>query len=103
MTCVHVCQWCGRDYPCSTTEEVSEDVYRCACKSTDECPGCSEHGACADCGEQPAGSETNEELCDGCAERWLENYEPPDPDLSGPNYREQSAHWAEQRSRDRGR
>lgn len=64
----HTCQFCDGRYPCETTEEVSEGVYRCECKSVDECPGCSEHGACERCGQAPAGDERNLFMCSACAE-----------------------------------
>lgn len=81
MTINHRCQWCDGDYPCSTTEEVSEGIFRCQCASTDECPGCSKNGACEDCGKAPATGDGHRPFyCAACEERWLENYDGPEPD-----------------------
>lgn len=101
----HRCSFCDSDYACDTMQEVSEDVYRCECKSVDSCPGCSEHGACESCGSRPAmGEHPNQFLCGECLHNWLDNYEPEEPDydpvtigeLSDRAYRER----AELRRRD---
>lgn len=96
MSHTHRCQFCDQDYPgLGMTGEDEHGDERCDCPVTDTCPGCSEHGACEDCGQRPAGSEINQFLCDPCAERWTENREPPDPDLNAPTPRERYAHEAE--------
>ncbi len=75
MRVTHRCQFCDSDYPCDTMQEVSEDVYRCSCKSVDSCPGCSEHGACEDCGAKSATGDGHKPFhCAECAE----GYEPPE-------------------------
>lgn len=73
MTAVHRCQWCDQDYPCHTFIE-GEDEHghfrsACDCKAKDECPGCSEHGACEDCGKAPAGDERSMFRCTPCADK----------------------------------
>lgn len=85
MTVQHRCQWCSGDYPCDTTQEVSEGVYRCSCKAVDECPGCSENGACEECGHAPATGDGHKPFfCGPCEERWVDNYSGPDePDYGG--------------------
>jgi hypothetical protein len=84
MSITHRCQWCDGDYACDTTQEVSEDVYRCQCKAVDSCPGCSEHGACEKCGTAPATGDGHQPFyCGPCGEAWLDNYEPPDEDYDG--------------------
>ena len=79
MTCLHRCEWCDGDYPCETTQEVSEGVYRCACPSPTECPGCSKHGACEECGKAPATGDGHQPFyCAACEATWLDNYSGPD-------------------------
>jgi len=72
-TVTHRCQFCESDYPCATfitgEDEHGRERSSCECKSTDECPGCSEHGACEDCGKAPAGDERSMFYCTPCAER----------------------------------
>lgn len=90
MTCTHRCQWCDGDYPCTTTEEVREGVYRCACASTDACHGCREHGACEECGERSAaGADEHPSLCAECLKTWLDNYDGPEPDYGAVTLQEQ--------------
>lgn len=91
MTCLHRCEWCDSDFPCETMQEVSEDVYRCECPSTDECPGCSKHGACECCGKAPATGDGHQPFyCAACEETWLDNYDGPEPDYDGVSIRELS-------------
>lgn len=82
----HRCQFCDSDYPCHSFVEGEDENHRqrwaCDCKSTDECPGCSEHGACEDCGQASAGDERSMFRCTPCADVWMDNYEPPEPDLN---------------------
>lgn len=84
MVVHHRCAYCESDYPCDTMREVSEDVYRCDCKETQECPGCSEHGACEQCGKAPATGDGHQPFyCAACEESWLDNYDGPEPDYDG--------------------
>jgi hypothetical protein len=78
----HVCQFCEGSYPGTTQTFVVDDAgtLDCDCKVTEECPGCSEHGACEDCGQAPAGDERNPFLCSPCADQWEQNREPAAPD-----------------------
>lgn len=81
MTVTHRCQFCDSDYVCDTMHEVSEDVYRCQCKSVDTCPGCSDNGACEKCEKAPATGDGHQPFyCEACEADWLDNYEPDDPD-----------------------
>lgn len=74
MNHTHTCQWCSQSYPGTTllVEGETEDgrpVASCECQVTDECPGCSEHGACEDCGKAPAGDERDLFRCKDCADK----------------------------------
>lgn len=92
----HECQYCGADYPGTTLLVEGEDDHgrfrsECECQITDECPGCSEHGACETCGKAPAGDERKMFLCTGCADEWEENYDGPEPDLNAVSFGESMA------------
>jgi hypothetical protein len=100
LSVTHRCQFCDADYPCETTQEVSEDVYRCQCKAVDECPGCSKHGACEDCGTAPATGDGHKPFyCQACEDNWLDNYDgPADGDSGGVSIAELSERaYAERR------
>lgn len=88
----HRCQYCDGDYRCDTMREVFEGVYRCECKAVDTCPGCSEHGACEECGQQPAiGAHENPWLCAECLHEYIDNYDgPAEPDYDAPSIAELS-------------
>jgi len=75
----HRCQWCDSDYPCDTFEQGENEhghaVYRCECKSKDECPGCSQNGACESCQRHPAmGEHPQPWLCAECLSEWIDNH-----------------------------
>ena len=71
-TVTHRCSFCDSDYPCDTFRQGEDEHGRersaCDCKSTTECPGCSEHGACERCGKAPAGDDRAMFFCADCAE-----------------------------------
>jgi uncharacterized protein (DUF1810 family) len=74
MRHTHRCQWCDRDYPGVTDliegqDEYGHDRSACGCPVTDECPGCSVHGACERCGQAPAGDDREMTLCANCADQ----------------------------------
>lgn len=100
----HRCQWCEGLYLGVTllvegVDEDGRDRAACECKVTDECPGCSEHGACEKCGKAPAGDDRKMFLCTGCADEWEANYDGPEPDLNGTSLGEvMSAAYALDRS-----
>lgn len=77
---VHICQFCEGRYPGTTLLVEIDDRGNCACECLvkDECPGCSEHGACEKCGQAPAGDERKPFLCTPCADDWEANYSGPD-------------------------
>lgn len=99
----HRCQFCDSDFPCDTMQEVSDDVYRCECKHVDTCPGCSEHGACEDCGKAPATGDGHKPFfCEPCEETWLDNYDgPPDGDAGSVGIAELSERAYTERARGR--
>lgn len=82
MNHTHTCRWCEQSYPGTTllVEGETEDgrpVASCECQVTDECPGCSEHGACEDCGKAPAGDERDYFRCTPCAQKRIDNFDLP--------------------------
>lgn len=85
MTTLHRCQWCEQDYPCDTLQEISHNKWRCDCPSFNECPGCSQHGACECCGQASATGDGHKPFyCGPCEEVWIDNYDgPPDSDAGG--------------------
>ena len=90
MICLHRCECCDGDYPCNTTEEISEGVYRCECVAVHCCPGCAEHGACEECGKAPATGDGHQPFyCAACEATWLDNYDGPEPDYDAVTLDEQ--------------
>jgi hypothetical protein len=77
---VHICKFCNGRYPGTTLLVEIDDRGTCACECPvqDECPGCSEHGACEKCGHAPAGDERKMFLCSDCADEWEANYDGPE-------------------------
>lgn len=85
MSVTHRCQFCDGDYACDTFEQGENEhghaVSRCQCQAVDSCPGCSEHGACEQCGKAPATGDGHQPFyCGPCEEKWLDNYDGPEPD-----------------------
>jgi len=94
-TVTHRCQFCDSDYPCDTfvqgEDEHGRERAACDCKATDECPGCSEHGACEECGKAPATGDGHKPFfCEPCEVEWIDNYSGPDEaDYGGVSLSEQ--------------
>lgn len=94
----HSCVFCGQHYTCDAPMERNHDGWPdpvCVTRTEPNldhqaCPGCREHGACEDCGERPAmGESPNAFLCAECLHKWIDNYEPPEPDLNAVSWQEQ--------------
>lgn len=76
----HICRWCEQRYPGNGTAHEINDHGDLGCDCTgptDECPGCSEHGACEDCGKAPAGDERDVFRCTPCAQKRIDNFDLP--------------------------